>query len=274
MAFSRSVFEKPPGPRRRGRPKKKATPVSIWLLAMDFIKPGVVKRKDRYQAGLNHMNVSQASLAKSLEVEERSLISYADEKTTRAGALTLRRRQQLAKLICGDAACEPWLTNGTWILPTTTVVAPRWLTDAGVEDKTKLFVRWMTLGHYRSRASGPGARILTGPLSLDFLVFSGESGTSAYGNDKAWAPSWWEKNVAELDVAGAETKAAFAAFLKAMRLCKIWHREFINLMPFEVGRAYEAFLSEQKLATGASGLLTSPTRGQRFQRPVPRKSRR
>jgi hypothetical protein len=282
MAFSRSVFEKPPAKLGKGRPKK-TPPPSIYLLAMDFLKPGSVKRRVRFQACLEHINAqrstgratTQTSLAKTLNVEERNLIAYIQGHKKRSGVVTTAHRQRLAKILCGNPACEPWLSDGTWSLPNKTVIAPPWLIDAGIVDKTKSFVRWMTLAYYRCCVSGKDASVIMPPLALDYLCYTGGAWTLAYGDAKAWSPAWWELRSVELAATDAETKAAFAVFLAAMKSSKIWHRDLGAYLPAEVARADEAFKKEQlRKATGASGLPKSPSRGPQRQRPTLQKSHR
>lgn len=266
MVFSKSVFETRPAPRGKGRPTK-APPASIYLLAMDFLKPGSVKRRVRFQACLDHINegkppgraTTQASLAKTLDVEERNLIAYVQGHKKRSGVVTTAHRQQLAKSLCGDPACEPWLSDGVWSLPNKAVVAPRWLIDAGIVEKTKSFVRWMTLAYFRCCVSGKDASVIMPPLALDYLCYTGGAWTLAYGDAKAWTPAWWERRSVELAAADAETKAAFAVFLAAMKASKIWHRDLGAYLPAEVARADEAFKKEQlRKATGASGSPKTP----------------
>jgi hypothetical protein len=147
---------------------------------MDFLKPGAVRRKDRFQACLEHINtgrlpakaVTQASLARSLDVEERDLIAYVLEHRVRSSVVTTARRRQLANVLCGVDACEPWLSNGTWTLPDKTIVAPKWLLDAKVEEYSHLFVRLMTLAYCRSRVTEKGSGLLTGPLAQDFMMLT------------------------------------------------------------------------------------------------------
>lgn len=241
--------------------------MSIWTLAMDCLVPGVVDRRDRIRACLEHRNASLRreealtlkGLSSTLEIKQRDLMYYIKDDPKRVNAVTTGCRTELARVLGGHASCEPWLTNGTWSLPSKTMVAPKWLIATGVQEKTRVFVRWMLLASHRRIAAFRKSNRLIEPFALDFLHVLDSKHTShamAFGNAHAWDPGQWEQYLPELARAETEVKAAFAAFLRAMIAHKVWHQNLAEIMPFEAGRAYEAFEWEQRLAQSS---VTSPS---------------
>lgn len=222
-----------------------------WQLARDILSPGVHRRRLRFTMAHQHMTavneLNKKEIANRIGTTAKYLSYYIGADEAHSNVPTTAQRIVLAKLVCGDAACEPWLSHGHWQAPDGSSIIPQWLKELRLAEPFQAASHWMALAHLRLIASGYGgdadvlrhAAMATPWSLLDRTWYKSRASAEScrgFGGSTQLPLSMYLGLVPEL-AASNEISGPFARVIKTLKEDEKTHRSLWEFYPSQVQRA-------------------------------------